>query len=122
MNIPFNVNLMSHLTALSSWTAGMDRGQVAGIISERNRLFEGLRASRRSHPSQRGEFHPDPDTGRAAVFNGLKAEGILVGPPSPTPAEGLPARHGGTPDENASLPRGVESVVKSSGFRFKVQS
>jgi histidinol-phosphate aminotransferase len=114
VNIPFNVNLMSHLTALKlldrpEWIAE----QVSRIISERNRLFEGLRGvpSVTPFPSAANFILIRTPDG-AAVFNGLKAEGILVRPTEPHPLLKNCLRVTvGTPDENEAFLTALKRVV-----------
>ncbi|MCK7472486.1 MAG: aminotransferase class I/II-fold pyridoxal phosphate-dependent enzyme [Rhodopseudomonas palustris] len=110
VNIPFNVNLMSHLTTLKL----LDRpewivAQVDRILSERNRLFEAPRHPVGHGLSQRREFHPDPTPdGDGRVQRTAGRGHTRARPAEPHPlAEELPARHRRrTPDENEALPRG----------------
>lgn len=115
VNIPYNVNLMSNLTALKlldhpEWVAQ----QVARIISERNRLSEALRAVPGITPFPSAANFilmrtPDGD----AVFNGLRAEGILVRPTEAHPLLKNCLRVTvGKPDENEAFLAALWRVVK----------
>jgi histidinol-phosphate aminotransferase len=115
VNIPFNVNLMSNLTALklldrTDWIAE----QVRRIIDERNRLFEALRGvpSITPFPSAANFILMRTPDGNA-VFNGLRAEGILVRPTEPHPLLKNCLRVTvGKPDENEAFLSALRRVVK----------
>lgn len=115
VNIPFNVNLMSNLTALKlldrpEWVSE----QVARIVFERNRLTEALRLvpGITPFPSEANFIlmrTPDGD----AVFNGLKAEGVLVRPTEAHPLLKNCLRVTvGKPDENEAFLAALLRVVK----------
>ncbi|MBN2200888.1 histidinol-phosphate transaminase [bacterium] len=126
VNIPFNVNLMSNLTALKlldrpEWVAE----QVARILSERNRLSGALRSVPGITPFPSAANFilmrtPDGD----AVYNGLRAEGILVRPTEAHPLLKNCLRVTvGKPDENEAFLAALHRVVKKvQGSKFKVQS
>jgi histidinol-phosphate aminotransferase len=115
VNIPFNVNLMSNLTALKL----LDRrdwieDQVRRIVAERDRLFEGLRSvpSITPFPSAANFILMRTPDGNA-VFNGLKAEGILVRPTEPHPLLKDCLRVTvGKPDENEAFLAALRRVVR----------
>ncbi len=115
VNIPFNVNLMSNLTALKlldrpEWIAE----QAGRIVSERNRLSEALRSIPGITPFPSAANFilmrtPEGD----AVFNGLRAEGILVRPTEAHPLLKNCLRVTvGKPDENEAFLAALRRVVK----------
>ncbi len=115
VNIPFNVNLMSNLTALKlldrpEWISE----QVARIVFERNRLSEALRLvpGITPFPSAANFILMRTPDGNA-VFSGLKAEGILVRPTEAHPLLKNCLRVTvGKPDENEAFLAALHRVVK----------
>ncbi|MDM7924691.1 MAG: histidinol-phosphate transaminase [bacterium] len=115
VNIPFNVNLMSNLTALKL----LDRPewieeQAARIVSDRNRLSEALRAVPGITPfPSAANFILMRTPDGEAVFNGLRAEGILVRPVEAHPLLKNCLRVTvGKPDENEAFLAALWRVVK----------
>ncbi len=114
VNIPFNINLMSLLVAMKllehpGWTAE----QVRKIIDERNRLSAAMKAvpGITVYPSATNFILMKTRDG-GAVFNGLKALGILVRPTEPHPLLKDCLRVTvGTPDENDAFIAALRKVA-----------
>jgi histidinol-phosphate aminotransferase len=114
VNIPFNINLMSILTALKllehpEWTAE----QVRKVIDDRNRLSAAMRAvpGITVYPSATNFILMRTRDG-GAVFNGLKELGILVRPTEPHPLLRNCLRVTvGTPDENEAFLTALRRVA-----------
>jgi histidinol-phosphate aminotransferase len=114
VNVPFNVNLMSILTALKllehpEWTAG----QVVKIIDERNRLSAAMKriGGITVFPSATNFILMRTRDG-VSVFNGLKELGILVRPTEPHPLLRNCLRVTvGTPDENEAFLSALRRVA-----------
>ena len=114
MNIPFNINLMSLLMAMKllehpEWTAE----QVGKIIDERDRLSIAMKAipGITVYPSATNFILMRTRDGRA-IFNGLKALGILVRPTEPHPLLKDCLRVTvGTPDENEAFLAALRKVA-----------
>jgi histidinol-phosphate aminotransferase len=114
INIPFNINLMSNLAALSlldhpDWIAA----QVRRILEERNRLWTAMKSvpGIAAYPSAANFILMRTRDGRA-VFNGLKSLGILVRPTEPHPLLKNCLRVTvGTPDENDAFIAALRKVA-----------
>jgi histidinol-phosphate aminotransferase len=114
VNIPFNINLMSLLVGMKllehpEWTAE----QVRKIIDERNRLSAVMSSipGITVYPSATNFILMKTRDGRA-VFNGLKALGILVRPTEPHPLLTDCLRVTvGTPDENEAFLAALRKVA-----------
>jgi histidinol-phosphate aminotransferase len=114
VNIPFNINLMSLLVAMKllehpDWTVE----QVGKIIKERDRLSIAMKAvpGITVYPSATNFILMRTRDG-CAVFNGLKALGILVRPTEPHPLLKDCLRVTvGTPDENEAFLAALRKVA-----------
>jgi histidinol-phosphate aminotransferase len=115
VNIPFNINLMSHYVALkllehSEWIAE----QVEKILKERNNLYNTLRTipGITVYPSAANFLLFRSKDGKA-VFNGLKALGVLVRPvQAHSLLENCLRVTVGTQDENNAFLVALKKVAK----------
>jgi len=114
VNIPFNINLMSLLVAVKLLeNPGWIAEQVRKIIGERNRLSAAMEkvSGITVYPSATN-FILMKTRDSGAVFNGLKALGVLVRPTEPHPLlQNCLRVTVGTPDENEAFIAALRKVA-----------